>query len=197
MAKIKVVTIGRRFCTGGSDIGKMVAEKLGVKCYDREIVEKAAEMVGISMAEVAKYEENMMNWLKTPITLFGQPEYTLSEKIFNAESEIILDICSKEPCVIVGRCADHILKNKVKTLSVFITASLDKRIQTATEKHDIDYDHVEDRLKKYDHKRARYYNSNTNKEWGKIDSYDMCLDSGKLGYELCRDIIVKTVEMSV
>lgn len=197
MAKIKVVTIERKFCTGGSDIGKMVAEKLGVKCYDRELVEKAAEMVGISMAEVAKYEENMMNWLKTPITLFGQPEYTLSEKIFNAESEIILDICSKEPCVIVGRCADHILKNKVKTLSVFITASLEKRIQTATEKHDIDYDHVEDRLKKYDHKRARFYNSNTNKEWGKIDSYDMCLDSGKLGYEMCRDIIVKTVEMSV
>lgn len=197
MAKIKVVTIGRRFCSGGSDIGKMVAEKLGVACYDREIVEKAAERVGISMAQVAKYEENMMNWLKTPITLFGQPELTLEEKIFAAESELILDICSKESCVIVGRCADHILKNKVKTLSVFITASLDKRIRTATEKHDIDYDYVEDRLKKYDHKRARFYNSNTNKQWGCIDSYDMCLDSGKLGYELCRDIIVKTVEMSV
>ena len=98
MAKIKVVTIGRRFCTGGSEIGKMVAEKLGVKCYDRELVEKAAEMVGVSMAEVAKNEESMMNWLKTPITLFGQPELTLAEKIFAAESELILDICSKESC---------------------------------------------------------------------------------------------------
>lgn len=195
MAKIKVVTIGRRFCTGGSEIGKMVAEKLGVKCYDREIVEKAAEAVGVSMAEVVKNEESMMNWLRTPISLFGQPELTLAEKIFAAESEIILDICSKEPCVIVGRCADYILKNRVKTLNVFITASLEKRIQTATEQHGIE-DRVEDRLKKYDQKRSRFYSANTNKEWGNIDNYDMCLDSGKLGYEMCANIIVKIVEMS-
>lgn len=195
MAKIKVVTIGRRFCTGGSDIGKMVAERLGVKCYDREIVEMAAEKVGVPMSEVVKNEESMMNWLKTPISLFGQPELTLAEKIFAAEAEIILDICSKQSCVIVGRCADYILKNRVKTLSVFITASLEKRIQTAETKHGIE-DHPEDRLKKYDQKRSRFYNSNTNKEWGSIDSYDMCLDSGKLGYEMCAEIIAKTVEMS-
>ena len=196
MAKIKVVTIGRRFCTGGSEIGKMVAQRLGVNCYDRELVEKAAELVGVSMADVAKHEESMMNWLKTPITLFGQPELTLAEKIFAAESELILDICSKESCVIVGRCADHILKNKVKTLSVFITASLDKRIHTATERLDIDYDDVEEKLKKYDQKRERFYNTNTNKKWGSIDSYDMCLDSGKLGYEMCTRIITSAVEMS-
>ena len=73
---------------------------------------------------------------------------------------------------------------------------MDKRIQTATDRQGIDYDHVEERLKKYDQKRERYYNTNTNKKWGSIDSYDMCLDSGKLGYNMCRDIIVKTVEMS-
>ena len=196
MAKIKVVTIGRRFCAGGSDIGKLAAEKLGVKCYDRELVEQAAEKVGVPMTEVAKYEESMMNWLKTPINIFGQSELTLAEKIFAAEAEIILDICSKEPCVIVGRCADCILKNKVKTLSVFITAPLTKRVQNATENHGIEYEDVEDRLKKYDTKRAKYYSSNTNKVWGSIDSYDICLDSGKLGYETCADIIAKIVEMS-
>ncbi|WP_028505375.1 cytidylate kinase-like family protein [Ruminococcus sp. FC2018] len=196
MAKIKVVTIGRRFCAGGSDIGKLAAEKLGVKCYDRELVEQAAEKVGVPMTEVAKYEESMMNWLKTPINIFGQSELTLAEKIFAAEAEIILDICSKEPCVIVGRCADYILKNKVKTLSVFITAPLTKRVQNATENHGIEYEDVEDRLKKYDTKRAKYYSSNTNKVWGSIDSYDICLDSGKLGYETCADIIAKIVEMS-
>ena len=193
MAKIKVVTIGRRFCAGGSDIGKLAAEKLGVKCYDRELVEQAAEKVGVPMTEVAKYEESMMNWLKTPINIFGQSELTLAEKIFAAEAEIILDICSKEPCVIVGRCADYILKNKVKTLSVFITAPLTKRVQNATENHGIEYEDVEDRLKKYDTKRAKYYSSNTNKVWGSIDSYDICLDSGKLGYETCADIIAKIV----
>ena len=196
MAKIKVVTIGRRFCAGGSDIGKLVAEKLGVKCYDRELVEQAAEKVGVSMTEVAKYEESMMNWLKTPISIFGQSELTLAEKIFAAEAEIILDICSKESCIIVGRCADYILKNKVKTLSVFITAPLTKRVQNATENHGIEYEDVEDKLKKYDTKRAKFYSANTNKVWGSIDSYDMCLDSGKLGYKTCADIIAKTVEMS-
>ncbi len=197
MAKIRVVTIGRRFCTGGSEIGKMVAEKLGVNCYDRELVEQAAEKVGISMTDVVKYEESLMNRLKTPINLFGQAELTIPEKIFAAEAEIIMDICSKESsCVIVGRCADYILKNKVKTLNVFITASHDKRAQTAAEKHGIEYDQIDDILKKYDNKRSRFYNANTNKEWGGIDSYDMCLDSGKLGYEMCADIIVKTVEMS-
>ena len=79
MSKIKVVTIGRRFCTGGSDIGKMVAQRLGVKCYDRELVEKAAELVGVPMSEIVKNEESMMNWLKTPISLFGQSELTLAE----------------------------------------------------------------------------------------------------------------------
>jgi cytidylate kinase len=145
---------------------------------------------------VAKYEESMMNWLKTPISIFGQSELTLAEKIFAAEAEIILDICSKESCVIVGRCADYILKNKVKTLSVFITAPLTKRVQNATENHGIEYEDVEDKLKKYDTKRAKFYSANTNKVWGSIDSYDMCLDSGKLGYTTCADIIAKTVEMS-
>ena len=196
MSKIKVVTIGRRFCAGGSDIGKLVAEKLGVKCYDRELVEQAAEKVGVPMTEVVKHEETLMNWLKTPINLFGQSELTVPEKIFAAEAEIIMEICAKEPCVIVGRCADYILKNKVKTLSVFITASHEKRVQTATEKHGIDYDQVEDKLKKHDLKRAKYYSANTNKEGGGIDSYDMCLDSGKLGYEMCADIIAKAVELS-
>lgn len=149
------------------------------------------------MSEIQKYEEAALSILKTPINLFSkEKEYPITEKIFAAETEVIMELVSKGNCVIVGRCADFILKNKVKTLNVFINASFEKRQECAIEKHNISEDEVEARLKKYDKKRADYYNSNTNKKWGDISSYDMCLDSGRLGYEMCAEIIADTVKLS-
>ena len=197
MAKIKVVTIGRLYCAGGSKIGKMVAQNLNVKCYDREIIDMAAQKSGLSMSEIKKYEESLLNPLLSPVNLFGKESLSISEKIFAAEAEIILDIVSKEECVIVGRCADFILKNKVKTLNVFITSSLEKRMELAVSEHNISEDEVESRLKKYDKKRASFYNANTNKKWGDIQSYDMCLNSAKLGYDTCAEIIAGVVKNSI
>ena len=196
MSKIKVVTIGRLYCSGGSDIGKMVADKLGVPCYDREIVEMAAEKSGISMADIKKYEESILNPMKKPINLFGSSE-DICEKIFAAETEVVHELVDKGPCVIVGRCADFILKNKVKTLNVFIYSSIDKRRQVAmSSKYNVPENEVDSRLKKYDKKRGDYYNANTNKKWGTKFSYDLCLDSGTLGYDMCADIIAHAVEAS-
>ena len=196
MSKIKVVTIGRLYCSGGSDIGKMVAEKLGVPCYDREIIEMAAEKSGISMADIKKYEESILNPMKRPINFFGSAE-DITEKIFAAETKVVYDLVEKGPCVIVGRCADFILKNKVKTLNVFIYCSNEKRRQVAmSSKYNIPENEVDSRLKKYDKKRGDYYNANTNKKWGTKYSYDLCLDSGALGYEMCADIIAHAVEAS-
>lgn len=196
MAKIKVVTIGRHYCSGGSDIGKIVAERLGVKCYDREIVEMAAERSGISMEQIKKYEESILGTMKTPISFFGRETNDITEKIFAAETEVVMELAAKESCVIVGRCADFILKSKVKTLNVFIYSSQEKRMEAARTKHNIPEEDIESRLKKYDKKRSLYYNANTNKKWGEKESYDMCLDSGKLGYEMCADIIAQTVRTS-
>lgn len=196
MAKIKVVTIGRHYCSGGSDIGKMVAERLGVKCYDREIVEMAAQRSGISMEQIKKYEESILGTMKTPISFFGRETNDITERIFAAETEVVMELAARESCVIVGRCADFILKNKVKTLNVFIYSSWEKRMETARTKHNIPEEDIESRLKKYDKKRADYYNANTNKKWGEKASYDMCLDSGKLGFEMCADIIAQTVRSS-
>ncbi len=197
MSKIKIVTIGRLYCSGGSDIGKMVAEKLGIPCYDREIIEIAAKKSGISMDEIKKHEESILHPLKTPIRVFGKGDEDITEKIFAAETQVVYELADKGPCVIVGRCADFILKNKVKTLNVFIYSSNDKRRQTAmSEKHNIPADEVDQILKRYDKKRGDYYNANTNKKWGTKSSYDLCLDSGSLGYELCADIIAHAVEAS-
>jgi cytidylate kinase len=196
MARIKVVTIGRHYCSGGSDIGKMVAQRLGIKCYDREILEMSAKRSGISMADFKKYEESVLNPLKSTITHLGKDKENIAEKIFAAETEVVMELASREECVIVGRCADFILKNKVKTLSVFLYSSFEKRQQTAMEKHNIAPEDVESRLKKYDKKRADFYNTNTTKKWGDPASYDMCLDTGKLGYEMCADIIAQAVKIS-
>lgn len=197
MSKIRVVTIGRQFCSGGSDIGKMVAEKLGIPCYDREIVEMAAERSGISMAEIKKYEESILHPFKTPINIFGKQQEDITESIFAAETKVVMELAEKGPCVIVGRCADFILKSKVKTLNVFIYASDEKRLQTAlSDKHNIPADEAGPLLKKYDKKRGDYYNANTNKKWGSKASYDICLDSGRLGYEVCADLITHIVKNS-
>ena len=91
MAEIKVITIGRHYCAGGSTIGKLVAEKLGIPCYDREIIDMAAQKSGIAMSEIQKYEEAALSILKTPINLFSkEKEYPITEKIFAAETEVIM-----------------------------------------------------------------------------------------------------------
>lgn len=196
MSRIKVITIGRQYCAGGSDIGKLTAQKLGIKCYDRELLDIAAEKSGISMKKILKYEESVLNPLLSPINLFGKENLSISEKIFAAETEVIMDIVSKEDCVIVGRCADFILKNKIKTLDVFIYSTMEKRIETAVGQHGILPDEAENRLKKYDKKRSDFYNSNTNKKWGDMNGYDMCLNSAKLGYDWCAEIIAAAARES-
>ena len=194
MAKIKVVCIGRTYCSGGSAIGKLAAEELGVKCFDRQIVEMAASLSGISMEEINKYEEALLNPLTNPISLIGR---NLSGRIFDAETKVIYDIVNNEgSCVIVGRCADFILKNKVRTLNVFINSDREKRISCAMKEHDIKFDDADAQLKRYDRKRADYYNANTTKKWGDMLSYDLVLNSGTLGYDLCAKIIAGAVRAS-
>ena len=197
MSRIKVVTIGRHYCAGGSSIGRLTADILGVKCYDREIVEMASEKSGIPMEDINLYEEAALNAFKSPINIFGKEKsMALTERIFAAETEIIYEITSKEDCVIVGRCADFVLKNKVKTLDAFIYASQEKRMDVALKRLELDYEETEQRLKKYDKKRAYFYNTNTNKKWGEMSSYDICLDSGKMGYRACAEILAGIVKAS-
>lgn len=194
MAKIKVVCIGRTYCSGGSAIGKLAAEELGVKCFDRQIVEMAASLSGISMEEINKYEEALLNPLTNPISLIGR---NLPGRIFDAETKVIHDIVNNEgSCVIVGRCADFILKNKVRTLNVFINSDREKRISCAMKEHGIKFDDADAQLKRYDRKRADYYNANTTKKWGDMLSYDLVLNSGTLGYELCAKMIAGAVRAS-
>ncbi|MBR4622105.1 MAG: cytidylate kinase-like family protein [Ruminococcus sp.] len=191
MEKISVVAIERQYCSGGSEIGRLVAEKLGIPCYDREIIEMAAKKMGISYDEVKKLEESVINPLKTPISFRIKREKELDafEKVFAAEAEIITKIAKKGPCVIVGRCAGYILKNAVPTLKVYIYATNESRTERAVDEHNIPYKDVENTLKRYDKKRADFFNVNTRKNWSSMLTYDVCFNSTTLGTEGCANAI--------
>ncbi len=198
MSRIKAVCIGRQYASGGSEIGAMVAKKLQAKCYDHELVDMAIEKSGIDPDEFRKYEEAVISPLHAPISsLFSGKQTELAERVFRAEGDIICDIVSKEPIVVfVGRCADFVLRNRVRTLDVYIYSDMEKRMDNAIRKYNISPDEVEQVLKRFDKKRSFYYESNTNKSWGDKSSYDLCIDSGKLGYETTASIIAAIVRAS-
>ena len=120
----------------------------------------------------------------------------MSEIVFAAQADIITELAKKEPCIIVGRCAGFILKNNVPTLSVFVYSSQENRMQHAMECHDISYEDAPSLLRKMDKKRADYYRTNTQREWDAMSSYDLCLNSGRLGFEGCAELIAEMIEKS-
>lgn len=192
MGKISVIAIERQYCSGGSEIGKLVADKLGIGCYDREIVNMAALRIGISADKVRKMEESLINPLRTPISfrIGRQDQLDAFEKVFAAETEIITEIAKQGPCVIVGRCAGYILKNVVPTLKVYIYSTQESRMERAMDEHGVALDDVEGVLKRYDKKRGDFFNVNTQKNWSSMLTYDVCLNSSALGTEGCADAIV-------
>lgn len=198
MGKINAVAIERQYCSGGSAIGKRTAEILGVPCYDREIVDMAAEKLGITPDEIRKFEESVLNPIKSHLSLrIGRgDELNMFEKVFAAETEIITEIAKKGPCVIVGRCAGYILKNVTRTLKVYICASAESRTERAVNEHGIPFEDVESHLKRYDKKRGDYFNVNTRMNWSSMMTYDMCLNSTTLGVEACARTIADTVKAS-
>lgn len=198
MAKIRAVTIERQYCSGGREIAQLAAKELGIPCYDKELAEMTAQKLNIPLEQIVKYEETLMNPFLSPVSFKSgiDRKQNMSEIVFAAQAEIISSIAKSEPCIIVGRCAEYILKNNVPTLSVFVCAGYDSRLQHAMEKHDIPYENAAATLKKMDKKRGEYYKLNTRKEWDDMISYDICLNSGKLGLEGCAKVIAEIYSKS-
>ena len=198
MAKIRVVAIERQYCSGGSTTGKRAAELLGVPCYDREIVDMAAEKLGLTSEEILKYEEAVLGLLKTPLSLkIGHDrKLDITEQVFAAEAEIITELAKKGSCVIVGRCAGYILKNVTRTLRVYIYADQESRAARAVNEHGIPYAEVDSRLKRYDKKRGDFFNTNTRMNWSCMLTYDVCFNSGVMGTEGCARAICDIVNAS-
>ena len=187
----RIITISRQFGSGGRTIGRMVAEKLGIPCYDQELLEQLAEKSGFSkeyIKERGEYTERG-GWLANALSGRIGGGMNNQDYIWIAQRELILDLAAKGPCVIVGRCADYILQNQADCLNVFIHANIQQRSERIVKLYGERDDAPEKRLKDKDRRRKAYYQFYTDMEWGKAENYHISLDSGVIGLEKCVQII--------
>lgn len=186
----KIITVSRQFGSGGRTIGKALAEKLGVPCYDSEIIEKVAAKSGMDKEYIAKKSESIHNSKLSG--LFRSNYYYKSSDediIWAIQSKIIKEIAEEGPCVIVGGCADYILRDSDSIFRAFICADMKSREERIVEFYGEREDSPEKRLKDKDKRRASYYQLFTDMKWGDATNYDICLNSGVLGIDKCVDIL--------
>lgn len=195
-----IYTIGREFGSGGKDIGMALAERLGIKCYDKELLTEAAKNSGFCAEIFENHDEKPTSSFLYSLVMdtysFGgyssAPflDMPLNHKVFLAQFDTIKKIAENESCVIVGRCADYALSENPDCVNVFIHADMDFRIARIAQKMNLTDNKARDLIQKNDKQRASYYNYYTSKKWGDSRSYHLCLDSSKLGIEGCVDMIL-------
>lgn len=196
----QIYTIGREFGSGGKDVGVALAEKLGVKCYGKELLAEAAKESGFCTEIFENHDGKPTNSFLYSLVMdtysFGgyssAPflDMPLNHKVFLAQFDTIKKIAEKESCVFVGRCADYALADHNDCLNVFIHAKLDYRTDRIAKEMDLTMNKAKDVVQKNDKQRASYYNYYTSKKWGDSRSYDLCLDSSQLGIEGCVEMIL-------
>ena len=190
----RIITISRQFGSGGRTIGKEVAKELGIPCYDKELIEKIAEETGYASEYIMEEAEYAPNTSGFAYSFLGRGSDGLSnaDRIWFAQRKVILNLAEKENCVIVGRCADYLLKDKADCLNVFVYAAPEFRAQRIVKLYGESPVAPLKRLADKDKKRKLNYKYFTEQEWGKTQNYHMCLDSGYLGIENVVDLIVNT-----
>lgn len=193
MAKTNmVITIGRQYGSAGLEIGKKLAEELGVQIYDKEMLKRAAKESGICEEIFETHDEKstssflyslVMDTYSLGYSSTGYADMPINHKVFIAQFDTIKRIASEGPCVLVGRCADYALEDRKDVINIFIYADMEHRIRRIARKYDLTDAKAKDTIQKTDKKRASYYNYYTNKEWGDAKGYDLCLNSAKLGID--------------
>lgn len=199
-----IAAIGRQYGSGGREIGEMLADMMGVPFFDRELIALAAEKSGVSKDVYSHIDETATNSL---LYALSTGAYTLSshfttvsdlplnDKLYIIQTNLIKDIVKENgSCVIVGRCADYILKDDPRLASIFIHAPLKSRISRIMEKEGLNAASAESRIIKTDKKRANYYNFYTNREWGDLNNYELCMDSTVLGKEKTAEFIFEFIK---
>lgn len=186
--KNRVITISREFGSGGRTIGKKVAEALGIPCYDSELIQKIASESGFNedyVKDVGEYGSGGF------LSLFSNRSFGLNNEdyVWEIQCRIITELAEKGSCVIVGRCADYILRDKANCLKVFIHADMAFRAERIVKVYGERAASPEQRLKDKDKRRAAYHRFYTNMKWGHAQNYDITLNSGTLGIDRCVGII--------
>lgn len=182
-----VVTIGRQYGSGGREIGKTLAERLGLAYYDKELIVEAAKASGLDQKFLETSDEKAPNIFLYSMA-FSSPSPATSgiyiyNELFDIQSKVVRSVAEKSPCVIIGRCADYLLKERPNCLRVFIHGSLENRMDRVAQRQNICLSEARDLILKTDKKRSNYYRSFTGQKWNDMEHYDLVIDSSFFGIE--------------
>jgi cytidylate kinase len=196
----RLITISREFGSGGRIIGRMVAEKLGIPFYDKELIEMACKKSGLSrdIIETAELKaKSAFSYTLSSAVNFGEgfagDSISMNEKLFLTQFEIITQIGNTGQGVIIGRCADYVLKDFDNVTNVFIFADYEDRVKRCIDQYGVDPDKAEETVKAYDKARVNYYNFHTSQKWGNYKNYDLMLNTSVLSDEAAEDQIVEFI----
>ena len=199
-----IITIGRQYGSAGHSIGKILADDLGIKYYDKELLERAAKDSGLCQELFENHDEKPTNSFLYSLVMdtysfgYSSGSYTdmpLNHKVFLAQFDAIKKIAKAGPCVLVGRCADYALSEYKDCFSVFVHADIDWRINRLSQKHNKTAKEAKDMINKTDKSRSSYYNYYTNKKWGAAAGYSLSVDSSVLGIEGAAQAIINTIHI--
>ena len=205
MGKRTIYTIGRQFGSGGRQVGKALAERLGIPYYDKELLAMAAKDSGFSEELFHSADEKPASSLLYSLVMGNYPmssgtlgfnEMPLNDQLFLIQSNTIRKVAKKGSCIIIGRCADYILKGNPDLISIFIHAPLEARVKRAVECYEVPADRAEEVCLKNDKSRANFYNYYSDQKWGMCRTYSLSLDSSLLGIEGCVDEIIRFTELA-
>lgn len=195
------ITIGRQFGSGGREIGIELANKLGIKCFDKEIVKRASEESGISEKMFEQADEKPINSFLYSIVAHGFPTYSTpvqmnnvftNDKIFTMQADTIKKISEEMPAIFIGRCANDILRENKKLVSVFIYANHEDKVQRISRKYNISEKEAAEMIRKIDKSRSSYYEFYANQRWGDLNNYMLCINSS-VGIDKTVNVIYKYI----
>ena len=198
----QIITIARGMGSGGRTIGKMLSDKLGIKYYDKDLIKLASEDSGINENFFRLVDEKIkVSFIKRSGVYKGgvlSPDsrsFTSDKNLFNFQAKIIKELAEKEPAVIVGRCADYILKDRNDVVKVYIYCNTDTAIHNVIEAYGGNEKNARKLIHETDRRRSEYYRHYTGRDWHRADNYNLCLDTSRLDYDTCVDVICSYIDI--
>ena len=194
-----IITIGRQFGSGGREIGMRLAKELGIDFYDRKLITQAAKKSGFSEELFEMMDKRATNSLLYSLSMFGGSGVngmSLTDQLYLTQANLIREFADKGSCVIVGRCADHILREYPNRFDFFVSAPVETRLARIKASPDREFEgnkNPQIALEKMDKQRATYYNYYTGKVWGKADHYDLCINVGRVGIDNSVDALLRFI----
>lgn len=198
-----IITISRQFGSGGREIGAKLASKLGIVFYDNEIISRAAKESGFAEAAFENAEKKATNSLLYSIAMgmnaygnqdIGFTHLSLDDQLYLAQSNVIRKVAKEGPCVIVGRCADYVLRDYDNVVNIFIWADLEARKKRAINEYHLKENKVAEEILRTDKRRANYYNYHASEKWGKAENYHLSIRSDYIGIDNSVDCILRYLE---